>query len=158
MAAQTHATLHLFRHAETAWREVARPWLANKDGGLRRSHVLVPTRGQAHGLKQRCLMEDVPLLGVEFLSPGLARKKWLARLELEGGAGGPAPRPAIGRELLLLGLRVIIERRLQPLSRDSLERGLLKSLQSDPERALDDFDELLRYECGGRPNPDDFRR
>ncbi len=128
--------LHLARHADTAWQEVIRPWLEAGRGRLERSHVVVPTRGQAHALKQRCLVENVALLGVEFLSPGLARQKWLA-------LAAPA-QPALGRELLLLGLRALIERRLAPLQPEDGEWGQWKSLQSDPGRALDDFDELLK--------------
>jgi PD-(D/E)XK nuclease superfamily len=128
--------LHLARHADTAWRQVIRPWLQDGHGRLERSCVVVPTRGQAHALKQRCLVEGVPLLGVEFLTPGLARKKWLAA----AGTG----QPVLGRELLLLGLRALIERRLAPLRPEDALWGFWKSLQSDPERALDDFDELLK--------------
>jgi hypothetical protein len=129
----------LYRHADTAWREIVLPWLERGRGQLERAYVVVPTRGQAHGWKQRCLREGVGLLGVEFLSPGLARKKWLA-LSVDDAAA----RPALGRELLLMGLRTVIERRLQPLAADEPQRGFLKSLQSDPEGALDDFDELLK--------------
>ncbi len=118
---------------------MVRPWLESGRGRLQRAHVIVPTRGQAHGLKQRCLEERVPLLGVEFLTPGLARKKWLAL-----GDQPEAPRPAIGRELLLLGLRTLISRRLEPLAVGDGGWGLWKSLQSDPEHALDDFDDLLK--------------
>ncbi len=94
------------------------------------------------------MVEDVPLLGVEFLTPGLARKKWLALV--------PPSTPAIGRELLLLQLRTLIARRLRhresaggpptlvdgTSSVDS-EWGFWMSLASDAESALDDFDELL---------------
>jgi len=128
--------LHLARHADTAWQWVIRPWLEEGRGRLERSHVVVPTRGQAHALKQRCLVEQVPLLGVEFLSPGLARQKWLALAIPD--------RPSLGRELLLVGLRARIEQRLAPLRPEDAAWGLWKSLQSDPERALDDFDELLK--------------
>jgi hypothetical protein len=124
--------LVLYRHADTAWREIVRPWLEAGRGRLERAAVVVPTRGQAHGLKQRCMMEGVALLGLEFLTPGLARRKVPA-----------AARPPLGRELLLVGLRTLIERRLAPLEPESPEWGLWKSLQSDPERALEDFDELL---------------
>ena len=89
--------LHLARHAETAWSAVIRPWLQAGAGRLDAAHVIVPTRGQAHALKQRCLREGVALLGVEFLTPGLARHKWRPP--------ALAKRPTIGRELLLLGLR-----------------------------------------------------
>ena len=69
--------LHLFRDWDAAWRAQVRPWL-EAPATLRRDHVLVPTRGQAHALKLRCVREGVPLLGVEFLTPGLARQKWRA--------------------------------------------------------------------------------
>jgi len=138
------AKLLLVRQADPAWEGVVRPWLEAGRGKLQRGHVIVPTRGQAHGLKQRCLEDGVSLLGVEFLTPGLARKKWLAL----GGGGESAPRPAIGRELLLLGLRALIARRLEPLRPNEAEWGLWKSLQSDPERALDDFDDLLKAGFG----------
>ncbi|GAB1489227.1 hypothetical protein MASR2M8_16800 [Opitutaceae bacterium] len=129
--------LWLARHADTAWRAALRPWVEAGRGQLKRAHVIVPTRGQAHALKLRSLAENIPLLGVEFLSPGLARKKWIAL-----GAGGE--RPAMGRELLLLGLRAAIARRLVGLSPEDAAWGFWKSLQSDPERALDDFDDLLK--------------
>ncbi len=129
--------LWLARHADTAWRAALRPWVEAGRGRLERAHVIVPTRGQAQALKLRFLAEKIPLLGVEFLSPGLARKKWVAL-----GAGGD--RPAMGRELLLLGLRAAIARRLVGLSPEDAAWGFWKSLQSDPERALDDFDDLLK--------------
>jgi len=128
--------LHLARHADTAWREVIRPWLEAGAGRLEPAHVIVPTRGQAQALKQRCLRENLPLLGVEFLTPGLARKKWV------GLAGGV--QPTIGRELLLLGLRLAVARRLAALAPADAEWGFWQSLQSDAESALDDFDELLK--------------
>lgn len=131
--------LRLFRCADTAWAQVVRPWLAAVPGRLARRYVVVPTRGQSHALKQRCLTEGVPLFGVEFLSPGLARQKWLALAQ-------PAT-PALGRELLLLGLRIILTRRLARLEGATPpppELGLLSSLQSDAKRALDHFDELLQ--------------
>ncbi len=128
--------LLLSRHADTAWTEVVRPWLEAGRGQLARAFVVVATRGQAHGLKQRCLMEGISLLGVEFLTPGLARQKWRA---LATGL-----RQVLGRELLLLGLRTLIARRLAPLTIMDGHWGFWKSLQSDPERALDDFDTLLK--------------
>ncbi|MEO6875512.1 MAG: PD-(D/E)XK nuclease family protein [Opitutaceae bacterium] len=128
--------LHLARHADTAWREVIRPWLEAGVGRLERAHVIVPTRGQAQALKQRCLMENIALLGVEFLTPGLARKKWVGLLAER--------QPTMGRELLLLGLKTLVARRLAPLALADPEWGFWQSLQSDPERALDDFDELLK--------------
>ncbi|HUR59030.1 MAG TPA: PD-(D/E)XK nuclease family protein [Opitutaceae bacterium] len=132
----TQTALHLARHADSAWCAALRPWLEAGRGRLARAYVIVATRGQAQGLKQRCLVEGVPLLGVEFLTPGLARKKWVALQ--------PSPRPAMGRELLLLGLRTLIARRLEQAGSDGPDWGFWKSLASDPERALDDFDELLK--------------
>lgn len=126
--------LHLFRDWDAAWRTRVRPWL-EASPALRRDQVLVPTRGQAHALKLRCVREGVPLLGVEFLTPGLARQKWRTLV-------APA-RPALGRELLLLNLRGLIAERLEPLAPTDAAWGFWKSLQSDPERALDDFDDLL---------------
>ena len=128
--------LHLARQADTAWHQIVLPWLVTGRAGLERSLVVVPTRGQAHLIKQRCMREGVPLLGVEFLTPGLARKKWLA--------SGQAKAPALGRELLLLGLKSRIAQRLKPLKPGAPSWGYWRSLQSDPERALDDFDELLK--------------
>ena len=135
-SAPPRLALHLARHADTAWREVIRPWLEAGRGRLERAHVIVPTRGQAQALKQRCLREGLALLGVEFLTPGLARKKWAAP-----AGGGP---PTMGRELLLLGLHTRVARRLAGLTPANAEWGFWQSLQSDPERALDDFDELLK--------------
>lgn len=136
--------IHLYRHMRTAWREVVEPWLA-ADGcsrGLVRSYVVVPTRGQAHAFKQRCVALGISLFGVELLTPGLARARWLARME-------PGRfRPALGREFLLFGLREIIGRRLEPLDpardEDRPKWGFLKSLQSDCERVLGDFDDLIK--------------
>ncbi|MGC4071005.1 MAG: PD-(D/E)XK nuclease family protein [Nibricoccus sp.] len=139
---QPRTEFYLYRHADTAWRDAIRPWLEQNRGVLQRSYVVVPTRGQAQALKQRCLLEGVALLGVEFLSPGLARKKWVAL-----GAGAEI-KQALGRELLMLGLEEIVERRLRALAVDAPERGLVRSLQSDLERALDDFDELLKAGFG----------
>ncbi|MBS0661932.1 MAG: PD-(D/E)XK nuclease family protein [Verrucomicrobia bacterium] len=131
--ASSRLALHLARHAETAWSAVIRPWLQAGAGRLEVAHVIVPTRGQAHALKQRCLREGVALLGVEFLTPGLARHKWHDPAQV-----------AVGRELLLLGLRSLIARRLAPLPATDPAWGFWQSLQSDPERALDDFDDLLK--------------
>ena len=133
--------LHLSHSAESAWTEVIRPWLQEEKGLLSRRHLVVPTRGQAHGLKQRCLMEGVALLGVEFLTPGLGRKKWLSASVAEQA---PWSGPAIGRELLLFGLHLLIERRLRGLSPEEPHWGFWKSLQSDADRALDDFDAMLK--------------
>jgi hypothetical protein len=139
--------LLLARHADSAWLGVVRPWIESGRGKLERGYIVVPTRGQAQGLKQRCLEDNVAVLGIEFLTPGLARKKWLSLVPTGAADALPErspPRPAIGRELLLFGLRVLIARRLDALAPSASEWGLLKSLQSDPERALDDFDELLK--------------
>lgn len=127
---------YLSRYADKAWSEVVHPWLVEIRGQLTRSIVVVPTRGQAHLWKQRCLAEGVPLLGVEFITPGLARKKWLM-------ASGETT-PALGRELLLMGLRQLIAQRLEREKPREGLWGFWKSLQSDPERALDDFDEMLQ--------------
>lgn len=132
-SASPRLALHLARHAETAWSAVVRPWLEAGAGRLDAAHVIVPTRGQAHALKQRCLREGVALLGVEFLTPGLARHKWHDPAQV-----------AVGRELLLLGLRALVARRLAPLAPADPAWGFWQSLQSDPERALDDFDDLLK--------------
>jgi hypothetical protein len=88
-------------------------------------------------------MENLALLGVEFLTPGLARQKWLPLVSTV---------PVLGRELLLFELRVAIARRLQSLEPGDTDQGLLKSLLSDAERALDDFDALLKAKFGA----DDF--
>ncbi|MDO8541401.1 MAG: PD-(D/E)XK nuclease family protein [Opitutaceae bacterium] len=148
----SQTSLHLARHAETAWQAAIRPWLERGHGRLERAFVIVATRGQAHGLKQRCLVEGLPLLGVEFLTPGLARKKWATVARLKASA--------MGRELLLLQLRTLIARRLQLSSgvesaaggagdrHRTGEWGFWKSLESDAEHALDDFDELLKAGFG----------
>lgn len=141
---QPKCELHLARDWDAAWREVVRPWL-DAPATLRRDFVLVPTRGHAHALKLRCVREGRPLLGVEFLTPGLARQKWRALVQ--------PPRPAMGRELLLLNLRALIEERLAPLAPEDAAWGLWKSLQSDPEGALDDFDELLLAGFSARDFP-----
>ena len=133
-------TFRLYRRAEAAWTGVIRPWLEAAPGRLTRRQVVVPTRGQSHALKQRCLVEGVPLLGVEFLTPGLARQKWLA-------ATG-APRPVMRDELLVLGLRILVESRLAALAPDDPAAGFWKSLLSDLERALREFDALLRAGFG----------
>ena len=152
------ATIHLYRHTRTAWREVVEPWVAEGAGrrGLRRSYVVVPTRGQAQAFKQQCLAGGIPLLGVELLTPGLARARWLSHM----GAG--QFHPALGREFLLFGLREIVARRLAPLNpANEGERpawGLLKSLQSDCERALGDFDDLLRSGFGAADFPEPVLR
>jgi hypothetical protein len=127
--------LHLVRDWNAAWTALVRPWLA-APAALRRDYVVVPTRGQAHALKLRCVREGMPLLGVEFLTPGLARQKWTAL--------APPPRPALGRELLMFNLHMLLEERLVRMEPGGVAAGLDRSLLSDLERALDDFDELLQ--------------
>lgn len=152
------AAIHLYRHMRTAWREVVEPWLRPNGGarGLVRSYVVVPTRGQAHALKQRCLTLGIPLLGVELLTPGLARSRWMSHMP-PGRFG-----PALGREFLLFGLREIVARRLAPLDPangdEKTKWGLLKSLQSDCERALGDFDDLLNGGFSANDFPDPVLR
>lgn len=107
--------------------------------------MIVPTRGQSHLIKQRCMSEGLPLLGVEFLTPGLARKKWITLTE--------DTQSALGREFLLLGLRSCISRNLTALPKGDPARGFWRSLQSDPERALDDFDALLKAGWRARDFP-----
>lgn len=119
---------------------MVRPWLEAGRGRLERRQVLVPTRGQAQALKQRCMVEGVPLLGVEFLTPGLAGRKWRA---LAGGE-----RPAMRNELLVFGLRILVEARLAGLAPEDPTWGLWKSLLSDLERAVREFDTLLRAGFG----------
>lgn len=123
--------LILSRFAESAWRGVVRPWLEAGSGRLERALVVAPTRGHAHALKQRCLDEGVRLLGVEFLTPGDARKKRV-------------PKDILNRSLQLLVLRTLIEARLAPLADADPARGFWKSLESDLETARRDFDELIR--------------
>ncbi|HXN36174.1 MAG TPA: hypothetical protein VN877_08380, partial [Opitutaceae bacterium] len=129
--------LFLSRFAESEWRGVVRPWLERGRGGLERAIVVAPTRGQTHALKQRCLAEGVALLGVEFLTPGLARRK---RAQPAG----------IGRSLQILVLSTLIEARLAPLAPGDPARGVWSSLSSDLESALSDFEELVRggFEAG----------
>jgi len=133
--------LILSRFAESEWRGVIRPWLEEGGGRLERALLVAPTRGQTQALKQRCLAEGLPLLGVEFLTPGLARRK-------------RAQPPGIGRSLQVLVLRTLIEARLRPLAADDPARGVWKSLSSDLESALGDFEELIR----GGFNASDFPR
>ena len=136
--------LHLARHADTAWTEVIRPWLERGRGRLQRALVVVPTRGQAQALKQRCLEESIALLGVEFLTPNLARKKWLTLgLSAETPEAGLLARPALGGEFLRLGLRTLVARRRSAPG----SAGIWRSLASDPDGALDAFGDLLRAGC-----------
>ena len=123
--------LFLSRFADGEWAEVVRPWLESGRGTLGRSLVVAPTRGHTQALKQRCLEEGVAVLGVEFLTPALARRK-------RTGAAG------LGKALQLLVLRSRIAARLNPLGPDDPARGLWKSLESDAESALADFEDLIR--------------
>ena len=123
--------LFLSRFADGEWEEVVRPWLEAGRGALGRSLVVAPTRGHTQALKQRCLAEGVAVLGVEFLTPALARRK-------RTGAGG------LGKALQLLVLRSRIAARMGPLGPDDPARGLWKSLESDAESALADFEDLIR--------------
>ncbi len=133
--------LFLSRFADGEWGEVVRPWLEGRRGALERSVVVAPTRGHTQALKQRCLGEGVAVLGVEFLTPGLARKK-------RTGAGG------LGRTLQLLVLRSRIAAHVAPLAPDDPARGLWRSLESDLEAALADFEDLIR----GGFRPEHFPR
>jgi hypothetical protein len=130
---KTHpgAELFLSRFADGEWRGLVRPWLEAGRGSLERSIVIAPTRGQTQALKQRCLEEGVSLLGVEFVTPSLARKK----------RGAPA---GLQRSLQLLVLRARIEAHVSALAPDDRARGLWRSLASDLESALSDFEDLLR--------------
>ncbi len=130
--------LLLYRHVAAAWEPCIRPWLEEAARFPGRSWVVVPSRGQAQAWKQACVERGLPLLGVEFLTPGLARQKWVA------GAGGA---PALGRELLLFGLGRLVDARLGAEIEEA-ERSLLMSLRTDLETALDDFDALLRAGFG----------
>ena len=134
------AELFLSRFAEGEWLGVVRPWLENCSGTLERSLVVAPTRGHTHALKRRCMVENVPLLGVEFLTPGLARKKRCATTDP-------------GRALQLLILRARIESRMAPLGREDPARLIWRSLASDLEAALGDFDDLIRAGFDARDFP-----
>ena len=140
---KTHpgAELLLSRFADGDWRGIIRPWLESGHGRLERSIVVAPSRGQTQSLKQRCADEGLALLGVEFLTPGLARKK----------RGAPA---GLSRSLQLLVLRTLIERRISALDAGDSACGLWKSLASDLESALSEFEDLLRAEFG----PEHFAR
>jgi hypothetical protein len=131
--------LFLSRFADGEWHGLVRPWLEAGRGRLERAIVVAPTRGQTHALKQRCVAEGVSLLGVEFLTPSLARKK---RAQASG----------IGRSLQLLVLRSRIEARLAPLDPADPARRIWMSLASDLESALGDFEDLIR----GGFRPADF--
>ncbi len=137
--------LFLSPGAEETWTQVLRPWLLEGRGRLARRLVIVPTRGQALAWKQRCVRDGLALLGVEFITPGLARRKW--RQMLTGA------RPVLGKECLLLGLRGIIADRLEAMTPDDPAHGYWQSLRSDPERALEAFDDLLKagFDAGSFP-------
>jgi hypothetical protein len=141
LSTHTGAELYLSRFADGEWRGVVRPWLEAGRGRLERTLVVAPTRGHTQALKQRCLEEGVALLGVEFLTPALARKK----------RGLPA---GISRSLQLLVLRSRIAAKLAALGPDDPARGLWKTLESDLESALADFEDLIRAGLGA----DDFPR
>jgi PD-(D/E)XK nuclease superfamily len=130
---KTHPGAELFfsRFADGDWRGIVRPWLEAGEGRLERSIVVAPTRGQTQALKQRCLSEGLRLLGVEFLTPSLARRK-------------RAVSAGLGRSLQLLLLRDRIDAAMAPLGPFDPERGLWTSVGSDLEAALDDFEDLLR--------------
>ncbi len=127
----SRVALFLSRFADGEWNGIVRPWLEASRGTLERAILVAPTRGQTQALKQRCLEEGVALLGVEFLTPALVRKK----------RGVPA---GLGKSLQLLVLRDRIAAHLGLLAPDDAARGLWKSLESDLESALDDFEDLLR--------------
>jgi hypothetical protein len=141
MDSHTGVELILSRFAESAWREVVRPWLEAGSGKLERAFVVAPTRGHAHALKQRCIAEGVRLLGVEFLTPGDARKKRISK-------------EVLSRGLQLPVLRTLIQSRVAPLADDDPARGFWRSLESDLETARRDFEELTR----GGFRPADFPR
>ena len=133
------AELFLSRFAEGEWLGVVRPWLEGARVGWSersswRQPAVRPTLLSA-GASQ----ESLPLLGVEFLTPGLARKK--------RGAGSDP-----GKTFHLLVLRTLIEARLGKLGPDDPARLLWKSIGSDLEAALGDFDDLLRAGL----SPEDF--
>jgi hypothetical protein len=130
------AQLLLSPGASAAWDGVVRPWLERGRGTLSRRLVVVPTRGQALVWKQRCVRVGLPLLGVEFITPGLARRKWLP-------ASGEQ-RPVLGQEFLRFGLRGLIAERLAAQAgEEAMTGGVWRSLRSDPDRVLEALDDLL---------------
>jgi hypothetical protein len=139
---KTHpgAELFLSRFAEAEWKAVVRPWLEAGAGRLERAFLVAPTRGQIQALKQRCVSEGVPVMGVEFLTAGMARRK-------------RSPEPVLAPGLQELILRNAIEERLALLGADDPARGLWRSLSSDIESALRDFADLLRAGLGARDFP-----
>ncbi|MDX2186080.1 MAG: PD-(D/E)XK nuclease family protein [Opitutaceae bacterium] len=136
--------LLLYRHVASAWEPCVRPWLEQAAHFAGRSWVVVSSRGQAQAWKQYCLERNLPLLGVEFLTPGLARQKWVAQ---------GIWKPALGRELLLHGLGREVEAMLADPALAEADHALLLSLKTDLETALDDFDALLRAGFGPQAFP-----
>jgi hypothetical protein len=125
--------LHLIRDWDAAWRTFVGPWL-REAASLRRDLVVVPTRGQAQALKLRCVREGVPLLGVEFLTPSLLRRK-LRALD-------PAAHPILPVELLRFHLEAIVTEELAKKTSGDASWGFWKSLATDLDRALAEFTEL----------------
>lgn len=136
--------LVLARDWAEAWREVLAPWL-RETRFPDRSLVVVPTAGQAAGLKDLCVRDGIGLVGVEFVLPGRLRARW--------SAGRRDLPPAMGRELLALGLRTAIARHLERVETGSADWGLLTSLATDVETALADFDALLAAGLGPEAFP-----
>jgi hypothetical protein len=64
-----------------------------------------------------------------------------------------AARPVLGKEFLLLGLRGIIADRLDGMAPDDPAHGYWQSLRSDPERALEAFDDLQKAGFGPEAFP-----
>ncbi|HVU15711.1 MAG TPA: PD-(D/E)XK nuclease family protein [Candidatus Didemnitutus sp.] len=131
--------LFLIRDWDAAWRTVIAPWL-REPASLRRDLVVVPTRGQAHWLKRRCVREGIPLLGVEFLTPGLLRRKLHTLM-----ADLP---PAMPVEWIRLHLQAIIAESLARRDRSDPTWGFWKSLASDVDRALADHAALQHAGLG----------
>jgi PD-(D/E)XK nuclease superfamily len=136
LSTERHVALHLSRFAQSEWSAVVRPWLEAASSRLCRSVVVAPTRGQTHALKRRCAEEGVALLGVEFLTPAMARRR--------RGVRDDAPR-AVKRLLL----RARVEARLEALEKNDPARLRWRSLLTDLDAVLDDTEELLR--AGLRP-------
>jgi hypothetical protein len=136
--------LVLARDWAEAWREELAPWLRAARFPAR-SLVVVPTIGQATGLKTLCVRDGIGLVGVEFVTPARLRARW--------AAGWHSLPPAMGRELLRLGLRHVLSRRLEQLPAESAVWALLTSLSTDVDTALADFDELLAAGLGPEAFP-----
>ncbi|MBL4576278.1 MAG: hypothetical protein JKY51_09315, partial [Opitutaceae bacterium] len=127
--------IFLTQNWDAAWTEVVSPWLGFK-GEWGRSFVVVPTRGQAEGLKTRSALETKAFLGVEFLSPDLVRRKW-------GSSQKSSEPEAADRRVLVYGLRLILEKRLRSLPQEHFHTGLIRSLLSYPEQVIGDWEALL---------------